>query len=238
MARRKKDDQSAGAAILYFGFIIILFLVSVSPIFILLYGLFFTIKFYFKYQKINKNYSDFWLSDCEKIEYITSFDDWLEYDNEINELESLATRNHVSINANGKYSRKSKIGKQVQDRLDEITPEWQSIQKIKEYLEYLPYKRWKDFHGYAAKGLGGVLGFVAWLLVFEYLCADYKVEAVQLFKDYSNFIFYEAGNYIFGLSGLAAIIIFFISKWILGLFINGMYSPEPPLVDSSNVNEY
>ncbi|WP_419225227.1 hypothetical protein [Acinetobacter sp. A2] len=212
MARRKKNDQSGGAAILYFGFILVLFVVSVSPIFILLYGLFFILKFYFKYQKINKNYSDFWLDEEEKQQFLRSYESWIVYDDEIEELHSLARRNRVSINANGNFSRKSKVGKQVQDRLDDIVPEWQSLKETKEYLEYLPQSRWKEFHGWAAKGLGGILGFVAWALVFEFLCNDYKVGAAQLFKDYSNFVFYEAGNYIFGLSGLAAIIIFFITK--------------------------
>ena len=78
MARRKKDDQSAGAAILFFGFIIILVLVSISPIFILLYGLFYTIKFCIRYQKVNKTYSDFWLNETEKNEFTRSYNTWLE----------------------------------------------------------------------------------------------------------------------------------------------------------------
>lgn len=238
MARRKKDDQSAGAAILFFGFIIILVLVSISPIFILLYGLFYTIKFCIRYQKVNKTYSDFWLNETEKNEFTRSYDTWLEYDNEIDELHNLASKHSVSINVNGNYSRKGKIGKQVQDRLDDITNSWQEAKEQKEYFEYLPYNRWKKFHIAAANGLAGILGFVVWLLMFEFLCADYKVDATQLFKDYSNFIFSEAGNYLFGLSGLATIVAFLISKWILGLIVKGMYSPEPPRVDPSNFNLY
>lgn len=238
MARRKKNEQSNAAAILYFGFFIVLFLVSIAPIFILLYGLFYTIRFYLRYQTINKDYSDFWLNTGEKQAFRDSFEHWAFYDNEIDELESLARQNRVSVNANGKFSRKSKIGKQVQDRLDDIVPEWERLKEQKEYLENLPYQRWKEFHGWAAKGLGGILGTVAWVLVFEFLCQDFQVDAAQLFKDYSNFVFYESGNYIFGLSGLAAIITFFISKWILGFFANGMYSPEPPLVDLINIDEY
>lgn len=238
MARRKKNDNSAGAAIIYFGFIILLILVSIAPIFILLYGLFYIFKFYFKYQTLNKDYSDFWLNDKEKAQYRSSFDEWLEYDNEINDLEWQAEENNVSVNANGKYSRKSKIGKKVQDRLDDILPIWESARDTKEYLETLPYSRWQDFHLNAAKGLAGVLAAVIWAFVFEYFCTSYKIEAAQLFKDYSNFLFYEAGNVTFGLSGLAAIIGFFVIRWILGFAVNGMYSPEPPLVDPVNVDEY
>lgn len=238
MARRKKDDQSAGAAILFFGFIIVLVLVSISPIFILLYGLFYTIKFCIAYQKVNKNYSDFWLNESEKAEFNKTFEMWLEYDNEIDKLHSLASRHNVSINANGSYSRRSKIGKQVQDRLDDITDIWLETKQQKEYFEYLPHSRWKKFHTAAANGLAGILGFVVWLLMFEFLCTKYKIDATPLFKDYSNFVFSEAGNYIFGLSGLAAILGFFVSKWILGLVVKGMYSPEPPLVDISNFNDY
>lgn len=98
MARRKKDDSSAGAAILFFGFIIILFIVSISPIFILLYGIFYILKFYIGYQKINKTYSDFWLNEDEKSEFVKSYETWCEYDNEIDQLHHLAFNHNVSIN--------------------------------------------------------------------------------------------------------------------------------------------
>lgn len=236
MARRKKDDSEGGIALLV---IFILFiLISVSPIFVLLFGLFYGLKFYWQYIKVNNDYSDFWLKSSEKQKYIQYYNQFTQYSTIIDDAHSLARTKNISINKDGSYSQRSNVGKQVQQAISRSQPYYQQAMHEVEYYQNLPYNRWLGFHTDGARCAAAVVSLIIWSISLSYLAYNHGINVKFLIQNYINFNFSSDGNFIFVVTGLASISSFFIAQWILIKVIKGKYSPQPPQVDIHNVNYY
>ena len=258
MAKRKKVDDDSGIAglvliCIFIAFLLLHILIIIPPILAFLYGCWFGIKLYWQNLKIKGSLSDFWLTDEEKAGYFKNLEDFAFFSDQVYEARTIAYENNVKENTDGSYSRRSQAGKRAQDLMDQYAaPSRQANEKVTFY-ENLPYSRWLEhhekIHAYIYRFGAGVLSLSVWLVMFIYISNDLNLDSKQLLKEYfANLTFekkdvndsvYEA----FGTPSLVAIFVFFVSRWIFSKLIckfssKFIFSPEPPIVNASNIQEY
>lgn len=231
--KRNKNNDSAGI----WGLIIIaiLAILILAPIFILGYNIYLVLTLKQNFSNATPQISDFWLDELEKNEYISSLKG-LSYESEIiDSAHQAAKENNIAINKDGSYSKRSNMGKQVCAILAEHMPLLTRYKTTIKYLENLPQARWNKFTQLLSHAKSCVLALVSWFVFYSILCFYYQLNAIDTFIYYITLNSNE--HMIFIISGLASIIIFFISDFFVRKKINATYCPVP-LVNKENYNAY
>ena len=116
--RKKEEEQPAWLTMIA----LILAIAAIAFPIYLIYSYFNAKKNTRLLPSLKNNPSDFWLSDKEKQLFINLYQQEKHYAKSIKSTHNLALQHNVSINKDGNYSIRSKVGKQVRQLLEELTP--------------------------------------------------------------------------------------------------------------------
>lgn len=233
---KKRNKSDSGEGIWVILIIAILAILILAPLFILGYKIYLVITIKKNFPTPTPQISDFWLDDLEKNEYISSLKG-LNYESEIiDSAHQAAKENNIAINKDGSYSKRSNMGKQISAILVEHVPLQARYKAAIKHLERLPYSRWSKFTQLRSHASSCVSALIGWFIFYSALCLYYQVNAINTFINYITFNSSE--HFLFIMSGLGSIIIFFISDFFIKKKINFTYCPEPPIVNKENYNAY
>lgn len=236
MAKRKnKDDGLLGFLIYATIFIIFVALIS-APIVFILMACFYGYSFSKQRNQLNGDYSDFWLNSEEKQQFKHSTKQFNHAQSQISQAHQVAKTNQIGINKDGSYSKRSKLGKQICQLLDTYQPIEDESKQVLGSLAHQPYQNWLSFQTKAIKKSSSIRALFIWILAFVGVCLYNQVHPFDTFLDY---ITLQSENHmLFAIAGLASIIGFFLNYAIQRQSLSDNLTPQPPLVDSNNIDSY
>lgn len=219
MAKKKSSDGGAGALIL--GLIAIA--IILAPLGILIYAI---------YLRLNKN-EDFlnengniWLSFEEKQEFVAVYKEYSESANRINYAHHLAKRHNVSINKDGSYSRRSKVGKEINVILEREEPRYNRFKERLSELSVLPEKMYRK-----------VIFNISFLTSAKYALASWVISFCIAYFMYGKQAM-ESSFYSGVISVGCMLAFFFFLKGGIKESLADKGIQEPPSVEINNVDLY
>ena len=253
---RKKDNDLAGGALMIIIFVLVfvaMFIAAITPIiiifgFLINYGRSEEIK-----KEIKGDYSDFWLSDDEKCDFKNTHKEYSNVKDIIVNANNRAINAGVTRNQDGRYSARSKVGKEVRAIFERYEEPLNNLTQKFDKIRTLPLQRWTDFdnsikkykaYGYSA--LAYIILIIGYGLYigkssFADMYSPYKKvvnNLIATFTDsYTNIPLLEGEGMLLTIATIGAFIIFFSIYKLLPDQASA-FSPEPPVVDSNNLDNY
>lgn len=246
MARRKKDN---GEWILFVIIAVVLIIIALlTPLVLLFVYMSNSLGSDEIKKELNGNESDFWLDENEKKEFIEKFERLDEATSNIRNAKNTANEANISINKDGSFSSRSKIGKEVNSILNKYEPLERRLSSELYDLQELPLTRWEEFNGMLKKAKSSMLSFYSWAAVLVYFAITLSKESLwSVFIPYwalaTNFfrdkkIPLEDGD----LKMVAVATVTAIASYFLVYFVMdspaAKHTPAPEKVTLSNINDY
>jgi hypothetical protein len=236
MAKRKNKDEGLLGLLIYTTIFIIFVALISAPIVFILLACFYGYGFLKQRNQLNGDYSDFWLNSEEKQQYKDNMKQFNHAHSQISQAHQVAKTNQIGINKDGSYSKRSKLGKQICQLLDTYQPIVDESKQVLDLLTHQPYQNWLSFQTKSIKKSSSIRALFIWLLAFIGVCLYNQLHPFGTFLDY---ITLQSENHIlFAIAGLASIIGFFLNYAIQRQSLSDNFTPQPPLVDSDNIDTY
>ncbi len=205
------------------------------PIFLLIYLTFLAIK---KSRLTSKGQSinDYWLSTEEKLLFIDN-DKLARHANfKIQRAHTLASEHNILKNRDGSYNRRSNIGKEISELLNEFEPISQTAVQTLSKLSIQPKEYWASFNRVCIKINACQTALVSWCILYISLSIYYDKTIIDTFLQYMQFNIQD--KQIFIIAGLVAFIDFWLHYFLCRNDISQKNSPEPPIVTRDNYDKY
>lgn len=228
--RKRKEEQSAWLTMIA---IIVVVAAIAFPIY-LIYSYFNAKKNTKLLPSLKRNPSDFWLSNKEKQTFIHLYQQKKQYATSIKSAHNLALQHNISINKDGNYSIRSKVGKQVRQLLDELTPLHEKTASELADLAELPQNRWQQFDQNIRNLFACKLGIIVWTLTLMCMLIYARLHPTTPNDSNSPFST-QIFPAIIGasiISGIIYAILYFGQQGAK------KFSPKPPIVNAENYNKF
>ncbi len=245
---RKQDSSSATLIILQ---VAVALVVVITPIILLLGSLFFGLKRrgYTKY--VQGNLSDFWLDDDEKQEFKEVSKILDDAHNAIADAKTTGRIKNVSVNKDGSFSARSKLGKELREIIEENEMIIGRYDESHTQMVNLPQTRWKNFRNTFAASRSFISGLFIWIILAGVAPAVLiQNDTVNYIEGIRIFFYFPVMLLKQGASGISA------NVWqmmaivtggsvlvaavvaIISLFSVKSITPYPPKVTEKNIDEY
>lgn len=256
MARKKKggSDGSMGLMVLAITIAIIiatLILISIATPIVLIFGYMYNkVKAGYIKNRISGTMSDFWLDNSEKEEFKEKINQLTQTNNIIEKATEKAMNAELSLNKDGSFSARSKIGKETRATLEKYEPIKNSLSNYLYDLQNLPLYRWEVFNGYIKNAKSFIWSLILWFGALLYyfmilgkqsfseIFIPYFALAINLFRDETQQLLTVDGDIqMITVTTIIAILTYFIFRMI---FKNSgsKYSPRPEEVSLENIDSY
>lgn len=221
MAKKKSSENNEDYLIIFLFFVIA---VIIAPLAILLYAVYLKSK---KLEDFLNENNNVWLSLEEKQEFVENYQIYSETVRMINWAHHLAEQHHVSINQDGSYSRRSKIGKEINAILEREEPIHDSLKQRLCELSAAPEKTYRKIIFNLSFLHSAKYALIFWVISFAaaYFSNDQQVLKIS---------FFYSGAISIG----CMLVFFFLQKKKLKNELAAKGIAEPPEVDINNVNSY
>jgi hypothetical protein len=252
LGRKKQSDSGVLGMLLVVLGLCYLLAITVIP-FVLLYGTLFSIVASLKLRnKVNGQFSDFWLTDAEKMQFKSVSKKLLNAIENIQAAEEVGEKEGLVHNKDGTFDLRSNRGKQVQSTIYANRRQKYSCTPEYEYLKELPKSRWHDFRKTYSMLCAFLFSTVAWVMssaiVFK---KDYNdvlygyggVLRLPIDTIWSAFSSTERQPIIAGFSSVLPIaagssILVYLIAFYISRFFAPHISPVPPEVNMQNIDDY
>jgi len=232
MAKKRGSDKLG--VFLTLIFLGVIFYCIAVPIY-LLYGCF---RYSFKLKgispAINGNESDFWLTSAEKSKFKNISSKLLEAIEKVQNAESLGLDSNISRNMDGRFSARSKLGREIRNIIDQLTPQIDQWSQTYRELSNLPRLRWAKFAFTLSRAKSFQYGLGGWILLIL-VSVGFRNQLSQMsFLQETPDLLYLVISLIGAIGGTFC----YMFGKVHGKNIVGKVSPCPPEVALNNVDCY
>lgn len=235
--------------LIMFALVFLAIIALTAPLYFLIRSFYYKYKIKKKYSSLNGNYKDFWISEADKKEFVDSTIKKNEALLKIKKANKIGEEEDISINMDGRFSRRSRLGKQLRRLIEENEDKAQTYQYTSTRIARLPLERWNDFAALKKNFKAHILALFFWLLgVFGAIQFLITEKIIRLDGDY-----FDINRWISSLNANDNALILVYLSLLFALLISGIgyflglwrgavnaqnLSPEPPIVSMDNVLLY
>ncbi len=241
--RKKQQDDDTGFILL----VAVVLVIVITPIILLLGSLYYGLKRKTFMKYIQGNFSDFWLDDEEKEEFKEVARILRDAHNAIADAKTTGRIKNVSINKDGSFSARSKLGKELRQTIEENEMIIGRYDGSHTEMLNFPQTRWQNFRNTYIASRSFLAGFFIWIILASVVPAVMMknyLEGLSIFFRFPVMVFQQGASSIpenvwqmmivvTGGGLLVAIIVAIIS-----LFSVKRITPYPPKVSEKNLNDY
>ncbi len=246
MASRKKNESGGFLVVL----LIIAFIVAVFTPIALLYIYLSNKQKYSEFKdNLAGNESDFWLNDDEKKEFLTNLENLRLANSHIKKANDRAKQHDISVNKDGSFSARSKVGKEVNEVLNKYEPIARNLHNDLSHLQNLPKSRWSEFNEYYKKSQSALWSFYSWAAVIIYFTISsgkdsflggfkaYWSFATNIFTD-SNTPLMDGDIYMIAVATTLGVALYFLQIYFFNENPASKLTPMPEEVTLENIDLY
>lgn len=208
-----------------------------------------------KYSRLNKTKSDFWLDVNDKNEYLRLSKQLDEAITKKVDAKRKAQNEGVSVNLDGRFSAKSYVGKEMQQIIDENNLISEKAYSRLDILSSKPRKRWnelKNIYGKLVAFSSSIIVYLATSIFVSnidyfnlsmkkilgfgyYIYLGLTADKIKIFK------YFGEGHFIYGMI-LVTVLSYgsylLIKSDVIARYLTKKVSPEPPMVELENLNDF
>ena len=230
MAKRKAQQAEFVAGMIMVGVgLLVLVLPVVLPATVFFGALYYFYKYYRNKNGVKGQLSDFWLNDIDK----KTFEELaLKLNTALHRVESAMDEGRakgISVNADGSFSKRSKVGAELQRIVETSQEIIENVKPELEHLRHLPRNRWLMLQKNYSRFLICAFSSVVFAIIFVFL-------PLPTISDSDGGIVVSNFESIWVADSITfvtfVITLFFSKRQVKEI------TPEPPLVDEHNVNLY
>ena len=252
---KQKDKGSGLLLLLGILFFALIYLVSFSmvvlPIVLLIGYFYYSFKSNTIKKTIHGEMSDFWLSENEKDNFKTLSYQLEETSEIIQAYKQKGIVAELSINKDGSFSQRSKLGKEIHSILTTYEPIKLDIQSQLLILSYKPYNEWINFNKYLVNAKSNLYALITWLVIlmlYQFtsnqthskidIFSPYLILAKNLFSgNIQNFSFSSFEAKVIIAASVSSLLMFILIKLVAKFRKPALkYSPEPDIVSLTNID--
>jgi TonB family protein len=250
----KSNSGSGSGALILIGIVLIGIILYYSiviaalvvPIIMIIYYVYASIQNQVRTADLTGSINDYWLNKEEQLEYKNIYEERRYVASLIRNAKAKARENNISKNEDGTFSKRSKLGKEIQSTLEKYEPELDEIELEQFKLEYLPQSKWEEIHKYEPK-IKALLGaFVVYVVTLFYFSSKLSItNPVQILEIYQGLVYKIFNGELHNISidnslivmvvfsGTLSVVVYYILKFLF-ISLKSKEKNKIPLVSIDN----